>query len=192
MTKAFDRLSPKEKLLKFDEEGLASFTPLLVGFQLARQIKSQEVYDCFCGVGGLSLAFAAAGKRVHGIELNAHRAKLAQSNAKIFGVEEKIDIVCADAMSFLASIKLPEQAVLLDLSWGGTAYGDFPSFKLNHFRPNGQQALEIAFKTGAEVLMMFPKNFDLNELNAFKRMRHVVENKLNGELLGYAVIFPRL
>ena len=190
LQKYWNRLSAKEKQMSFDEEGLLSFVPLPIGFQLARKIKSEIVLDCFSGVGGLSIAFACAGKQVNGIELNAHRVQLARANARLFNVEDKIDFVCAEAMSALGSVKLRDQAVILDPPWGGTAYGELPSFKLNHFRPNGLQLLSIAFRTEAEVLMLLPKNFDLNELNQFKRPRSVIENILNGELLGYAVLFP--
>jgi 16S rRNA G966 N2-methylase RsmD len=186
----WNRLSPKEKQLSFDEEGLRSFVPLLIGFQLARQIKSEIVYDCFSGVGGLSIAFAAAGKTVHGIELNAHRVKLAQANAKTFGVEDKTDFICAEVISALGSMKLKDHALILDPPWGGTAYGELPSFELKHFRPNGVQLLSVAFKTEAEILFMLPKNFDLNELNQFTRPRLMIENILNGELIGYSALFP--
>jgi 16S rRNA G966 N2-methylase RsmD len=186
----WNRLSPKEKQLSFDEEGLRDFVPLLVGFPLARQVKSEIVCDCFSGVGGLSIAFAAAGKTVHGIELNAHRVKLAQANAKTFGLEDKADFICAEAMSALGSMNLKDKALILDPPWGGTAYGELPLFQLKHFRPNGEQLLSVAFKTEAEILLILPKNFDLNELNQFKRPRLMIENILNGELLGYAALFP--
>jgi len=62
----------------------------------------------------LSIAFAAAGKEVHSIDMNHHRVQLAKANAKIFGVEEKTDFVCADAMNALSGFKLKGQAVLLD------------------------------------------------------------------------------
>ncbi len=188
----WNRLSPKEKQLSFDEEGLASFVPMPIGFQLARQLKSEVVYDCFSGVGGLAIAFACAGKTVHGIELNAHRVQMAKANALAFKVEEKVDFTCAEVASALGGFKLEDQAVVLDIPWGGTAYGELPQFKLSHFRPNGLQILQLAFRTNAEVLMMLPKNFDQNEMNQFKRPRLMIENVLNGELISYAAYFPAM
>ena len=190
LQKYWDRLSAKEKQMSFDEEGLYSFTPLLIGFQLARKIKSEIVFDCFSGVGGLSIAFACAGKRVHSIEMSSHRVHLAKINAALFKVEEQIDFICTEAMSALAGINLKDQALVLDPPWGGSAYSEFPSFKLAHFRPNGLQLLSVAFRTEAEVLMILPKNFDMSELDQFKRPHTLIENILNGELISYAVLFP--
>jgi trimethylguanosine synthase len=177
--------------MSFDEEGLSSFTPMPIGFQLARKIKSETVFDCFSGVGGLAIAFACAGKRVHGIDLSHHRVQLATANAKLFNVEEQVDFICADALTALRN-DLTGRAVVLDPPWGGTAYGELEYFKLNHFRPDGLQLLSVAFKTQAEILMLLPKNFDMRELEQFKRPQHIVENVLTGELLSYAVIFPAL
>ena len=192
LQKYWDRLSPKEKKLSFDEEGLSSFVPLTIGFQLARRIKSEIVFDCFSGVGGLSIAFACAGKQVHGIELSFSRVQLSKNNAKFFGVEEKTDFIHGDVLSALASMNLKDQAVVLDPSWAGTSYGELPEFKLSHFRPNGEQLLLTAFRTEAEVMMMLPKNFDMKELARFKRPHHIIENILNDELLSYSVFFPVL
>lgn len=187
----WERLSLKERQMSFDEEGLRTFNPLPIGFRLAQKMKSENVFDCFSGLGGLSIAFGMAGKQVHGIELNAHRVQLAQANAKLFGVEEKVDFVCADAISALGgSLNLKGQGLILDPPWAGTAYGEFPSFKLAHFKPNGLQLLLVAFKTEAEIIMMLPKNFDLNELNQFKKPRLMIENVLNGQLISYSVLFP--
>ncbi len=191
LQKYWDRLSTKERLMSFDEDGLRSFTPLPIGFQIARKIKSQTVFDCFSGVGGLSIAFACAGKQVHGIDLSHHRVQLATANAKLFNVEGRVEFICADALTALRN-DLSECAVILDPPWGGTAYDELKSFKLNHFRPDGLQLLSVAFKTQAEVLMLLPKNFDMRELEQFKRPQNVVENVLNCELLSYAVLFPAL
>ena len=55
----WDRLSPQERKMKMDEEGLYSLTLQKIGKDVAEKLGARKVVDCFGGVGGNSIAFAS-------------------------------------------------------------------------------------------------------------------------------------
>ncbi|QPL05602.1 methyltransferase domain-containing protein [Actinomyces respiraculi] len=48
-----------------------------------------RVWDLFCGVGGFALALAAAGRRVHGVEISAPAIEGARAAAALMGLSEQ-------------------------------------------------------------------------------------------------------
>jgi hypothetical protein len=57
------------------------------------------VADLGCGIGGDSLAFAAAGLTVHAVESDPLRAAMAEGNAAVLGFAERITVHVADALA---------------------------------------------------------------------------------------------
>lgn len=64
------------------------------------------VIDAFCGIGGNSIQFAAQPniRRVVSIDNSAARLAMAQTNAGVYGVQDKIDFVNADVTSLPSSL----------------------------------------------------------------------------------------
>ena len=62
--------------------------------------------DAFCGVGGNAVHFARRCRHVIGVD-NCHaRLELAQQNARVYGVAERLDLICADFFDLRNQLKV--------------------------------------------------------------------------------------
>ncbi|VTU00432.1 Uncharacterized protein OS=Chloroflexus aurantiacus (strain ATCC 29364 / DSM 637 / Y-400-fl) GN=Chy400_1560 PE=4 SV=1: Methyltransf_26 [Gemmataceae bacterium] len=68
-------------------------------YRAARLAPFGTVADLCCGIGGDTVAFAAAGLTVHAIELDPLRAAMAAANAAVLGVAERVTVHEADALT---------------------------------------------------------------------------------------------
>ncbi len=187
LQKYLDRLSPLEQKMQFDDEGLYSLTPQEVGETIAKRISGKLVIDAFCGVGGIAIALARAGKKVIAVDLNLRRLAMARYNAELFGVEGQIEFRNQD---FLRMGERPADAVFLDPPWGGPDYSKLEKFWLSNFSPGGKFVLEKAFAVAREVAFNLPKNFEISELDRFGRSYTLEENYLKEKLIHRTAYFP--
>ena len=183
----WDRLSDIEKNMEFDEEGLFSLALQPVALEIAEKTPGKLVVDAFCGVGGMAIGFARAGKKVVAIDSNIKRLGMAERNAALFGVEGAIDFQLGDTEELLPTLK--PDTVFLDPPWGGTDYNEKGKFHFSDFEPGGVKLLDMAFSVSDSVVMRLPKNFDFGELDSMGRKYGVQENKFDGRLLHYCVYF---
>jgi trimethylguanosine synthase len=89
----------------------------------------------------------------------------------VYGVEDRIDFVCADAYDILNSL-IPHcepdgapgvskvDAVLLAPPWGGPEYSAFDHFDMSTGFPSGDglELIKLAYKVSKNVVCVFPKN----------------------------------
>ncbi|VDM85522.1 unnamed protein product [Strongylus vulgaris] len=88
------------------------------------------VVDAFAGVGGNSIQLAIKGAQVKmiAIDLDPIRLKCARENAKVYGVENRIEFICCDFFHFAAKWtenigkSADVDAVFLSPPWGGPSY----------------------------------------------------------------------
>ena len=85
----------------FTEAGLQQASHPLARSYRAGLIESSAVLDVCCGIGGDSLALAAAGKRALGLDLDPVRVAIARHNAAAMGLEAEFQV--ADAARPLPS-----------------------------------------------------------------------------------------
>ncbi|KAI0332688.1 S-adenosyl-L-methionine-dependent methyltransferase [Cubamyces sp. BRFM 1775] len=119
-----------------DEEGWYSVTPERVADQIAERCRCEVILDAFCGVGGNAIAFARTCERVIALDISPVRLALARHNAAIYGVQDRIEFVLADFLSFARALQtLPRSengdgqphrrkidVVFLSPPWGGPSY----------------------------------------------------------------------
>ena len=183
----WDRLSDTEKKMELDEEGLFSLALQPVALEIAHKTPGNIVADAFCGAGGMAIGFARAGKKVIAIDTDVSRLGMAERNAMLFGVQDKIRFLDGDALTVLPLEKT--DTVFLDPPWGGTDYNEKGKFGLSDFEPDGKRLLDLSFSVTDSVVMRLPKNFDLSELESLDRHYDLQENIFNGQLLHYCVYF---
>ncbi|EMD39118.1 hypothetical protein CERSUDRAFT_133981 [Gelatoporia subvermispora B] len=87
-----------------DEEGWYSVTPERIADQIAERCRCDVVLDAFCGVGGNAIAFARTCERVIALDTSPVRLALARHNAAIYGVEDRIEFVLADFLTFARAL----------------------------------------------------------------------------------------
>lgn len=76
--------------------------------------------DACAGVGGNAIQFALAGCNVIAIELSAARCSMIYHNASVYGVEDRIDVICGDFLRIGPSIQA--DVVFFSPPWGGPEY----------------------------------------------------------------------
>jgi hypothetical protein len=100
--------------VELDEEARISLTPEALAMDLAQRVGRRRVVDACCGAGGNAIAFARAGGTVTGIELESDRARMAEHNARVYGVP--IRVVVGDARALLPTLEA--DVVFVDPPWG--------------------------------------------------------------------------
>ncbi|KAI0692442.1 RNA cap guanine-N2 methyltransferase-domain-containing protein [Cytidiella melzeri] len=117
-----------------DEEGWYSVTPELIANQIAERCRCGTILDAFCGVGGNAIAFAQTCERVIAMDTSPTRLALARHNATIYGVQDRIEFIQADYLSFARSYLSTSSpgcsqtrqrkidVVFLSPPWGGPEY----------------------------------------------------------------------
>ncbi len=106
--------------VQLDDEGRHSLTPEALALTLGRRARAQglhHVLDACCGAGGNAIGFARAGCHVTALERDPARLAMAEHNARIYDVADRIHFIEGDATQLLAT----EEADLLfiDPPWGG-------------------------------------------------------------------------
>lgn len=182
-------LSPLERQLWMDLEGLYSLDLQELLLPLAKQLRTASVVDAFCGIGGAAIAFARAGKQVRAFDIEPARLPLARHNAALFGVQDRIDFRQGNALEVLGTPL--DAAVYLDPPWGGPDYARLPLFPLNGFVPDGAELLRMALRASPEVLFKLPKNIDFAALRRIAEPTAVFDSCLNDTLKYHTALFRR-
>ncbi len=111
-------------------EGRYSLTPEALALALGQRAAGQSVVDACCGSGGNAIGFARAGCHVVAIELDRARLDEARHNAAVYGVSERIEHLCGDALELVP--RRSAAILFVDPPWGeqydkrASTLGDFP------------------------------------------------------------------
>ena len=76
----------------FTDDGLQQASHPLVRRYRAQSMMAQSVLDLCCGIGGDSLALAAAAKNVLGVDIDAVRIAIARHNAEVTGLHAQFAV----------------------------------------------------------------------------------------------------
>eukprot|EP00850_Spirogloea_muscicola_P011580 SM000072S21214 [mRNA] locus=s72:357544:361465:- [translate_table: standard] len=147
-----------------DEEGWFSVTPEAIAIHQAGRLACHVIIDAFCGVGGNSIQFARTCGRVIAIDISPTRLALAHHNAKIYGVEDKIDFVVGDFIQLAPTLKA--DTVFLSPPWGGPDYLKAEVYDLHTMLLplDGFKLFQIAAAIG-QVCFFLPRNSDVEQLS---------------------------
>jgi len=100
-----------------DRESWFSVTPERIAQHQAQRCQCNVILDAFCGAGGNAIQFARTCARVIAVDLDPAKLALARHNARIYGVADRIEFVCADF--FQVAPTLRADVVFLSPPWGG-------------------------------------------------------------------------
>lgn len=90
-----------QQAARFDEQGRYSLTPESLALAMAKKNRCTQVLDLGCGLGGNAIAFARSGAMVQAVELDPERAALARHNCRVYGVQDRVQVQCADALAMI-------------------------------------------------------------------------------------------
>lgn len=79
------------------------------------------ILDCFSGCGGNSVALASTCKDIHvvSVEIDPEKAHSCRHNALVYGVADRIDIICADVYDVLSTMETTALAPSTAVDPGG-------------------------------------------------------------------------
>lgn len=169
--------------IDLDEESWYSVTPEGIAAHIASRCMINgtcTILDAFCGAGGSAIQFALASPHIHviAVDINPRRIEMAKHNAKIYGVDQKIDFIVADFID-IAKTGLKCDVVFLSPPWGGPSYADVKKYPLNRMTPDGNLVFEMASKISHNIAFYVPKNIDEDALKKLAGVNGLVEIEEN-------------
>ncbi len=150
--------------VRLDDETRASLSPEAAALATARRMGAETVLDAFCGAGGNAIAFARMPwcRQVIALEIDPERLAMAQHNAQLYGVADRIRFVRGDFFALAPELRSEAGACFLDPPWDegqaraerawNTARGLWTRGAMKQPRqwsaPAGVDALEAVFGVG--------------------------------------------
>ena len=134
------------------------------------------ILDGYCGIGGNSIQFAKIFHKVIAIDIDPIKIEAAKNNAKIYGVEDKIEFIVGDFFQVAQFIKA--DVVFLSPPWGGPHYKKLGNFDLQIM--NGFKIFEVAKCISKNIAYYVPKNSNREQLLSLNPDQfHIVEESFD-------------
>ncbi|KOC61766.1 Trimethylguanosine synthase [Habropoda laboriosa] len=162
--KRYSLFSKFDQGITLDRESWFSVTPEKIAEHIAERCKCDIIIDAFCGAGGNAIQFAFTCERVLAIDIDPAKIQIARNNARIYGVDDRIDFVVGDFLKLAP--KLMADVVFLSPPWGGPGYIKNETFDLNNIMlpVGGVNVFNIARKITDHVAYYLPRNVDTMQL----------------------------
>ncbi|KAF9113111.1 Trimethylguanosine synthase [Mortierella sp. AM989] len=149
--------------IKMDQEGWYSVTPEKIATHIAQRCASDIIIDAFCGVGGNAIQFALTCHRVIAIDIDPVRLMCAKNNARIYGVEDRIEFICGDYMTLIPRLKA--DVVFLSPPWGGPGYLVQDEFDIKQDIPmDGEFLFNETSKITKNIAYFLPRNSNADQI----------------------------
>ncbi|KAI9489149.1 RNA cap guanine-N2 methyltransferase-domain-containing protein [Zychaea mexicana] len=177
-----------------DREGWFSVTPERIAQHIAERCRCDTIVDAFTGCGGNAIQFAFTCKRVIAIDIDPIKLHCARQNARIYGVEDRIEFIQGDFFKLAPELKA--DTVFLSPPWGGPSYQQSSVFDITTMIPgNGAEIYSISSKISPHVAYFVPRNTDPQQLARLAGPNGVCEieqNYLRGNLKALTVYYGGL
>ncbi|TMW66187.1 hypothetical protein Poli38472_003952 [Pythium oligandrum] len=170
--------------IHLDHESWYSVTPQAIAEHIAQRCACDVIVDPFSGCGGNIIQFAKTCRQVIAIEIDPEKIRMAQHNARIYGVADRIEWINGDATEILP--KLKADVVFLSPPWGGMNYNrnQFDIDKMLVGDTTGTELFQMARSVAPNVVYYMPKTTPVADLEALSP-DEIVECEhlhLNGQL----------
>ncbi|KAI9314261.1 RNA cap guanine-N2 methyltransferase-domain-containing protein [Dichotomocladium elegans] len=181
----YSYFSQFDRGILMDREGWFSVTPEAIAHHIAKRCQSDVIIDAYCGCGGNTIQFALTCERVViAIDIDPVKLHCARENAKIYGVEDRIEFIHGNFLELAPSLKA--DVIFLSPPWGGPSYLSANTYDLIQMIPgNGQHIFELASKITPNIAYFVPRNTDPQQLARLagpSRVCEIEQNYLRGNL----------
>jgi len=156
-----------DKGIKLDDESWYSVTPEAIAQHIAERCRCGVIIDAFCGVGGNAIQFAQTCNHVIAIDIDPEKIQLAKHNAKIYGVEDRIEFICGDMLQVVSQMPFGQaDVVFLSPPWGGPEYlQQSEVFDIKNQIPiDGYKVFDAALAVTENIAYFLPKNTNAEQL----------------------------
>ncbi|KAI4976550.1 hypothetical protein ZWY2020_050157 [Hordeum vulgare] len=93
----------------------------------------------------------------------SRKVELARHNARIYGVEDRIEFVVGDFFHLAPYLKA--DLVFLSPPWGGPSYNQTPVYTLDMLKPkDGHAIFQAAQNIAPNIIMFLPRNVDIGQV----------------------------
>lgn len=152
--------------IRMDPESWFEVTPENVAIYIASRVASKDiVIDGCCGIGGNSLQFAKAVRRVIAVDSSERRIEMAKRNASIYKVHSGIEFVCEDVVAFLSGMsKLERACFYISPPWGGKTCYEAELMSIDDLPIRLSPVMNLALEKMGSVILHLPRNTDLRDL----------------------------
>ncbi|KAG2217783.1 hypothetical protein INT45_001108 [Circinella minor] len=190
----YSYFSKYDQGILMDQEGWFSVTPEKIARHIAKKCQSKVIIDAFAGCGGNTIQFAFTCHRVIAIDIDPVKLHCARHNAKIYGVEDRIEFI--EGNFFKLASKLKGDVIFLSPPWGGPSYKKSRVFDIETMIPgNGAMIYSLASKITPQVAFYVPRNTNekqLKELAGPNGLCEIEPNFLNGRVKALTVYYGDL
>ncbi|CAB3386855.1 Hypothetical predicted protein [Cloeon dipterum] len=181
--------------IQLDQESWFSVTPEEIAKHVAERCRQCDVVvDAFCGAGGNTIQFALNCRRVIAVDIDPAKILLAANNARVYGVQDKIEFICADFMQVAASLKA--DAIFLSPPWGGPDYTQKQVFNLEDLScVDAKEMFKVAKAVSENVVMYMPRNTNRKQLMSLAGVGNLVEieqSVFRGKVVALTAYFGKL
>ncbi|XP_004536715.1 trimethylguanosine synthase [Ceratitis capitata] len=192
--KRFSLFSRYDDGIRLDCESWFSVTPEKIATHLADRLSCDLIIDAFCGCGGNAIQFARTCNRVIAIDIDPIKISMAKHNAKIYGVDHKIDFIIGDFLQLSRCGRFHSDIIFLSPPWGGPKYKRKDHYDIeNYLQPcNASSLMETAKSISENVVFYLPRNTTISQVIklADKGNRCEVEhNYLDSRLVAITALY---
>lgn len=98
------------------------------------------------------------------IDIDPQKIQLAKHNAKVYGVEDRIEFIVGDFLKLAPTLQA--DVVFLSPPWGGPDYATQPTYNLDRLMPplGGEALYFSAASITPNVAMYLPRNVNADEV----------------------------
>ena len=161
------RERPGVWLTHLDKQATLSLTPHAIAKRQATIVAGRPVLDAMAGAGGNTIAFAMAGSRVIGVELDAARATLARRNIMDAKVGALVSFIVGDASTEIVDLQGiidPDTVLFLDPPW----LNESGQLRLSWAELVGPSLRPHVARWRGMVMLKLPASFDVETLPAME------------------------
>ncbi|GAQ92044.1 hypothetical protein KFL_009090040 [Klebsormidium nitens] len=150
--------------VRLDPEGWYSVTPEAIAVHHAKRCARRVVIDAFAGVGGNAIQMATTADWVIAVDLDPGRLALAEHNAGVYGVRDKIEFVAGDFLRLAPTLRA--DALFLSPPWGGPEYSLVETYDLDTMLEpvSGVELFKAALQVTSNIALFLPRNVDVKQL----------------------------
>lgn len=188
-TQRYRLFSRFDEGIRLDEESWYSVTPERIAQHIAKRCLSPPntsvIIDGFCGAGGNTIQFALASPHLHVIatDIDPEKIEIAQNNARVYKVDDRIDFIVGDFMKIAASGALKADVVFLSPPWGGPEYLNKDNYSLDMMTPNGKDIIKLVQENiSPNIAILLPRNIiedEVMQLAGDGKCVEIEQNRLN-------------
>ncbi|OQR66806.1 hypothetical protein BIW11_13915 [Tropilaelaps mercedesae] len=171
--------------IQMDDEGWFSVTPEKIAEHIANRMcprslrKTMLTMDAFCGVGGNTIQLAMRSRIVLAVDIDPNKIAMAKNNARVYGVDQKVQFVLADMAHFVP--RVAPDVIFMSPPWGGPDYKNKPSFDLRDMCVDVRAIFHAYENVSPDIAFILPRNTKVDQLCELGRVE-VEQNMLNKKI----------